>query len=70
MIESLSLDAPGGLGGEFKGASLQMGSATQRRAEPVPTRMRVLAEHGDLLRELPVNFTEQRSGQGWHDVRL
>lgn len=62
-VESVMLDAPGGLGGEFKAASLQVGSVRERRARPMQARVRVVDEDDDLLRELPVEFTEQRAGR-------
>lgn len=63
VIEEFTLDAPGGLGGRIDGASMTIGSAAERREPPLAASLRVLSEGGDLLRELPVEFADQRAGR-------
>ncbi|QBI20221.1 hypothetical protein ER308_12020 [Egibacter rhizosphaerae] len=61
-VEGMTLDAPGGLGGDLSGGALRLEGVIHQRPEPLPLRVRVLSAEGQLVQELPLNMSRHRQG--------
>lgn len=61
-VESFTLDAPGGLGGDLSDGGLRIEGLTQGRSKPLPVQARVLSADGTLLQALALSMTGHRRG--------